>query len=176
VADPGIVFDQRVASDYDAESPQMFDPAVLGPTVDFLAEQARGGVALELGVGTGRVALPLSARGVPVHGIDESEPMVARLRAKPGADAVGVTIGDFATTTVAAEHFDLAYLVFNTITNLTSQEAQVSCFRTVAGQLRPGGRFVVEAFLPALRLLPPGVDHNVFRHEPGRLASTTTTW
>src|SRR5436853_707433 len=104
----------------------MFDPAVVEPTVDFLAELAGSGRALELGIGTGRIALPLAQRGVPVHGIDLSKAMVAQLRAKPGGADVGVTIGDFATTTVDGS-FSLAYLVFNTIVNLTTQEAQVAC-------------------------------------------------
>jgi len=169
MAQPGIHFDEHVAQRYDEGSPEMFDPAVLTPTVDFLAEQARGGPVLELGIGTGRVALPLSERGLAVQGIDESEPMVAQLRAKPGADAIPVTIGDFATT-VVGERFALVYLVFNTITNLVTQEAQVACFRSAAAQLRPGGRFVIEVFIPVLRVLPPGTRHHVFHHAPGRLS------
>ncbi|MGK5672439.1 class I SAM-dependent DNA methyltransferase [Micromonospora sp. URMC 106] len=108
-----------------------------------------------MGVGTGRVALPLARRGVPVHGIDLSRAMVERMRAKPGGDAIGVTIGDFATAK-AEGPFSVAYLVYNTIMNLTTQEAQVACFRNVAGQLAPGGRFVVEVLVPELRRLPPG--------------------
>ena len=165
---PGY-FDERIAQDYDADAADRYDPAVLGPTVDFLADAAAGRTALELGIGTGRVALVLSARGVRVHGIDLSVPMVERLRAKPGADAVGVTIGDFATTTVA-ERFDLVYLVFNTITNLTTQDAQVACFRNAAAHLRPGGRFVIEVFVPALRHLMPGEVYKVYRHAGGRLS------
>jgi SAM-dependent methyltransferase len=118
-------------------------------------ELAGDGAALELGIGTGRVALPLSQRGVRVHGIDLSEEMVARLRAKPGADAIGVTIGDFATTTVDGE-FSVAYLVRNTIMNLTTQEAQVACFRNVAAHLEPRGCFVIEVLVPGLQRLPPG--------------------
>ncbi len=133
----------------------MFAPEVLDPAVDFLAELAAGGRALELGVGTGRVALPLSRRGVQVHGIDMSRAMVARLRAKPGGDAIGVTIGDFATTRVDGE-FALVYLVFNTINNLTTQAAQVACFRNAAAHLQPGGCFVIEVGVPELRKLPPG--------------------
>src|ERR1700736_5999383 len=115
----------------------MFDARVVDPAVDFLREIAGGGCALELGIGTGRVALPLSQRGVPVHGIELSNAMVARLRTKPGAENIGVTLGDFATTKVDGL-FSLAYLVFNTIMNLTTQAAQVACFRTVAAQLEPG--------------------------------------
>src|SRR5881227_677960 len=109
----------------------MFDPAVVDPAVDFLAALAGDGAALELGIGTGRIALPLAARGVRVHGIDLSEAMVARLRAKPGGADVGVTVGDFATTRVDGT-FALAYLVFNTIWNLRTQDAQVTCFGNVA--------------------------------------------
>jgi predicted TPR repeat methyltransferase len=139
----------------------MFDPAVVEATVDFLAELAGSGRALELGIGTGRIAVPLSARGVPVHGIDMSRAMVARLREKPGAERIGVTIGDFATTTMEGA-FSVAYLVFNTIENLTTQEAQVACFRNVAAHLEPGGCFVVEVGVPALQRLPPGERFRVF--------------
>jgi SAM-dependent methyltransferase len=152
---PELVFDERIAASYDATSQDMFDPAMVAPVVAFLAELAGGGPALELGIGTGRIALPLSERGVRVHGIDVSPPMVAELRAKPGADVVGISIGDFATTTVG-ETFALAYVVYNTITCLTSQDAQVECFRNVAAHLEPGGAFVVEVFVPELRRIPPG--------------------
>src|SRR4051795_1890007 len=139
----------------------MFDPAVVDPAVDFLAELAGDGRALELGIGTGRVALPLAARGVPVHGIELSKAMVARLRAKPGGEEIGITIGDFATVT-AERTFSLAYLVFNTIGNLTTQEAQAACFRNVARHLEPGGRFVIEVGVPELQRLPPGENFQVF--------------
>jgi Methyltransferase domain len=148
-------FGEQVAASYDAGSAAMFEPAVLEPTVDFLAGLAGGGAALELGIGTGRVALPLSARGVPVHGIDLSTAMVDRLKEKPGADRVGVTIGDFASTRVAGT-FTLVYLVFNTIMNVTTQEDQVACFDSAAAHLEPGGCFVIEVGVPALRRLPPG--------------------
>src|SRR5919197_765309 len=131
-------FDERVAARYDESSAEMFDPAVVEPVVDVLVELAGDGSALELGVGTGRVALPLARRGVPVHGIELSKAMVARLRAKPGGDDIGVTIGDFATATVDGT-FAVAYLVFNTIMNLTTQAAQVACFQNVAAHLEPGG-------------------------------------
>jgi SAM-dependent methyltransferase len=144
----------------DSESP-MFDPAVVEATVDFLAELAGAGRALELGIGTGRIAVPLAARGVPVHGIDMSRAMVERLREKPGAEGIGVTIGDFATTSVDGT-FALAYLVFNTIENLTTQAAQVACFRNVAAHLEPGGCFVVEVGVPQLQRLPPGERFRVF--------------
>ncbi len=140
---------------YDESTDEMFRPDMVGPVVDFLAELAAGGPVLELGIGTGRIALPLAARGLDVHGIDLSEDAVARLRAKPGGPALPVTIGDFATTRVEG-HFTLAYLVFNTIMNLTTQGEQVACFRTVAAQLEPGGCFVIEVMVPDLRRLPPG--------------------
>ena len=135
-------FGEAVAARYDDDT-AMFDPAVVDPAVDFLAELAGDGAALELGIGTGRIALPLFARGVRVAGIDLSEAMVARLRAKPGAEEVEVTIGDFATTRVGGT-FSLAYLVFNTIGNLTTQDAQVACFENAAHHLQPGGCFVIE--------------------------------
>jgi SAM-dependent methyltransferase len=161
-------FGEQVAAGYDESSADMFDPSVLDPTVDFLAELAGDGAALELGIGTGRVALPLSQRGVPVHGIDLSEAMVARLRAKPGAERIGVTIGDFATTTVEGR-FTLAYLVFNTIQNLTSQDAQVTCFQNVAAHLEPGGCFVIEVGVPSLQRLPPGETVRAFAVTPTNL-------
>jgi SAM-dependent methyltransferase len=133
-----------------------------------LTELAGDGAALELGIGTGRIALPLSERGVSVHGIDLSEAMVARLRAKPGSEAIGVTIGDFATTRVAGA-FTVAYLVYNTINNLTTQDAQVTCFRNAAAHLAPGGHFVVEVGVPDLRRLPPGQTAVPFTVEPDRL-------
>ena len=154
-------FDERVAASYDEDAADMFAPARLGPTVEFLAELAGNGRALELGIGTGRVALPLAERGVPVHGVELSPSMVERLRAKPGAEAIGVTIGDFATTRVEGS-FSLAYLIFNTIMNLTTQDAQIACFRNVAAHLEPGGCFVIEVMVPELRRLPPGETHHVF--------------
>jgi len=141
-------FGERVAERYDESAADMFDPAVVDPIVDFLAELAGDGAALELGIGTGRIALPLARRGVRVHGIDLSEAMVARLRAKPGAKEIGVTIGDFATTTVEGR-FSVTYLVFNTINNLTTQDEQVACFQNVAAHLDPGGCFVIEVGVPA---------------------------
>lgn len=130
--------------------------------VDFLAELARDGSALEFAIGTGRIALPLFQRGVPVHGIELSRAMVARLRAKQGAERIPVTVGDMATTTVEGL-FTLVYLVFNTIGNLTTQDAQVACFQNAAAHLEAGGAFVIEVGLPGLRQLPPGESHRVFR-------------
>jgi SAM-dependent methyltransferase len=150
-------FDERVAARYDesGELEGLFDPAVVDPVVDLLVALAGSGRALELGIGTGRIALPLAERGVPVHGIELSKAMAARLRAKPGGEDIGVTIGDFATTTVMGT-FSVAYLVFNTIMNLTTQAAQVACFRNVAAHLEAGGCFVIEVGVPELQRLPPG--------------------
>ena len=153
-------FDERVAATYD-EATEISDASAVDPVVELLVKQARGGRVLELGIGTGRIALPLARRGVPVHGIELSKAMAARLAAKPGSDDVGVTIGDFSTTTVEGT-FALAYLVFNTIMNLTTQAGQVMCFRNVATHLEPGGRFVVEVMVPELRRLPPGETFHVF--------------
>jgi SAM-dependent methyltransferase len=154
-------FDESVAATYDEDSGEEFDPASIEATVDFLAGLADGGRALELGIGTGRIAIPLAARGVAIHGIDLSEAMVARLRAKPGGKEIDVTIGDFATTRVEGS-FALAYLVYNAIENLTTQAAQVACFRNVASHLEPGGTFVIEVGVPGLRRLPPGETYQVF--------------
>ncbi len=162
-------FGEDVAATYDEPWSDRFQPAVVNPTVDILAELAGTGRALELGIGTGRIALPLALRGVPVHGIDLSRAMVARLRAKPGGDAIGVTIGDFATTTVDGT-FSVAYLVFNTIMNLTTQATQVACFRNVAAHLEPGGCFVVEVTMPQLRRLPPGQTVVPYQVSPTRWA------
>ncbi|QFG24385.1 class I SAM-dependent methyltransferase [Actinomadura sp. WMMB 499] len=155
-------FGEDVAATYDDPSGEMFAPEAIDPAVDLLAELAGDGRALELGIGTGRIALPLARRGVPVHGIDLSAAMVARLRAKPGGDAIGVTMGDFATTRVPGP-FALAYLVFNTIDNLTTQDAQVACFENAAAHLEPGGHFVIEVGVPPLRRLPPGQTTVPFR-------------
>ncbi|WP_328773096.1 class I SAM-dependent DNA methyltransferase [Streptomyces sp. NBC_00286] len=148
-------FGEKVAAGYDESAAEMFRPEAVDPAVDLLAGLAGDGRALELGVGTGRIALPLARRRIPVHGIDMSRAMVARLRAKPGGDNVEVTIGDFATTRVEGT-FAVAYLVFNTINNLTTQDAQVACFENAAAHLRPGGCFVIEVGVPELRRLPPG--------------------
>ena len=140
-------FAGAVAERYDATLGERGDPAVVAATVEFLADLAGDGAALELGIGTGRIALPLVARGVRVHGIDLSPDMVAQLRAKPGGEDIPVTIGDFASARTG-EAFSLAYLVFNTINNLTTQDAQVACFENVAAQLAPNGCFVVEVGVP----------------------------
>jgi hypothetical protein len=161
---PEDYFGERVAARYD-EWDASADRAVVDPIVDFLARLAVDGGALELGIGTGRIALPLAARGVPVHGIDLSTAMVARLRAKPGAEAIGVTIGDFASARVDGT-FALVYLVINTIMNLTTQEAQVACFANAAAHLRAGGCFVIEVGVPQLQRLPPGETVRAFDVSP----------
>jgi SAM-dependent methyltransferase len=161
-------FDERVAARYDESEAEMSDPAVVEPVVEILVELAGSGRALELGIGTGRIALPLAQRGVPVHGIDLSKAMVARLRAKPGGQDIGVTIGDFATTPVDGT-FSVAYVVFNTIMNLTTQDEQVACFRNVAAHLAPGGCFVVEVGVPELRRLPRGETFVPFDVSPTHL-------
>ena len=154
-------FDERIARDYEVRWPHLFEPSMIEPAVAFLADHARGGSVLELGIGTGRMALPLSARGYRIHGIELSPAMVAELRKKPGADAITVTMGDFATAD-AGSTFALAYLVRNTIMNLTTQDAQVACFGNVARHLDPGGRFVMEVDLPDLQRLPPGETVRAF--------------
>jgi SAM-dependent methyltransferase len=167
MGDDGL-FDAVVAATYDEDHAARFAPGVLGPTVDVLAELAGDGRALELAVGTGRVALALSERGVDVAGIELSQGMVDQLAAKPGAERVPVTIGDMASTRVDGE-FSLVLLVYSTITNLRTQAEQVACFANAAAHLQPGGRFVVEVGVPPLRRLPPG--SNLLAHE----ASTTTS-
>ena len=147
-------FDERVAATYDDDT-SIFDPNVVDPAVDFIAHVVDRGRALEFGVGTGRIALPLAQRGIAVHGIELSRAMIARLRAKPGGVDIGITIGDFATAH-AEEQFSVVYLVFNTINNLTTQAAQVACFRNAAAHLAPGGCFIIEVGIPALQRLPVG--------------------
>lgn len=149
------VWDEQAAAAYDSTIGDWASPAVIGATVGVLADLARGGPALELAIGTGRIALPLAERGIPVHGIELSPAMVDELRRKEGGDRIPVTIGDMATTRVPGE-FRLVFLVFNTITNLLTQAEQVACFRNAAAHLEPGGSFVVETFVPQLRRLPPG--------------------
>jgi ubiquinone/menaquinone biosynthesis C-methylase UbiE len=148
-------FGERVAAVYDAHSATMFDPAVLEPAVETLAELAGDGAALEFAIGTGRIALPLAQRGVPVKGIDSSQAMLDQLRDKPGAAQVEASVGDMAATRVPGE-FSLVYLVFNTIFNLVTQEGQVACFENAARHLDRGGRFVIEARVPELQRLPLG--------------------
>ena len=165
---PKDYFGEPVAERYDESTADLSGPPTVDPVVDFLVDLSFDGTALELGIGTGRIALPLSQRGIRVHGIDLSEAMVSRLRAKPGADRIGVTVGDFATTTVA-ERFSVAYLVFNTIMNLTTQDEQIACFQNVAAHLQPGGCFVIEVMVPDLQRLPPGETVRPFTVSATRL-------
>lgn len=163
-----VHFDEWIAQRYETLWPELFDPSVVDPAVSLLAELAGPGPALELGIGTGRIALPLSRRGVRVHGIELSRAMVAQLRAQHGAADIDVTIGDFATAT-ASGTFTLVYLLRNTITNLTTQEEQVASFRNAAAHLDHGGCFVIENYIPELRRLPPGETVHVFTATPAHL-------
>ena len=171
---PRNYFGERIAKSYQAKWPELFEPGVVDPAVRFLARLAGTGAALELGVGTGRLAIPLSRRGVRVHGIDLSPDMVAELRASPGTGDIGVTVGDFATTRVGGT-FRLAYLVRNTIMNLTTQDAQVACFQNVAAQLEAGGCFVIEVGVPGLQRLPAGETVRAFAVTRSISASRGTT-
>ena len=165
---PQTHFTEWIASRYETLWPELFDPALLDATVSFLAELAATGPALEFGIGTGRVAVPLSRRGVAVRGVELSEPMAARLRAQPDGRDIAVTLGDFATVTVAGR-FALVYLVCNTITNLTTEDEQVQAFVNAAAHLQPGGCFVIENYIPELRRLPPGETTRVFTSTPTHL-------
>jgi SAM-dependent methyltransferase len=159
-------FGAGIAARYDHDSASEYAPEVLGPTVDLLAELAGDGAALEFAVGTGRVALALADRGVPVTGIEWSPAMAAKLREKDPSERVPVVMGDMATARVEGT-FRLVYLVYNTIGNLTTQDQQVACFQNAADHLEPGGCFVIEVGVPRLRHLPPGDDAQVFAHAPG---------
>ncbi len=162
------IFDERIAPFYDATAAHMFDESVIGPTVDFLAGLASNGRALEFAIGTGRVALPLRTRGVEVHGLELSQPMVDQMRAKPGGDTIPVTIGDMATTRVE-NSYSLVYLVFNSIGNLLTQDEQVDCFANAAAHLEPGGHFVIELCIPPLRRLLTGEKFVPFDITDGHL-------
>jgi SAM-dependent methyltransferase len=166
------VWDERTAAAYDSDNASMSTPEVLGPTLDLLAELAEGGPALELAIGTGRVAVPLHARGVAVSGIELSAPMVAQLRTKAGPDEIPVAVGDMARVRVPGA-FSLVYLVFNTVSNLLEQDEQVACFANAAAHLRPGGRFVVELGVPDLRRLAPGREAALFESGPDRIGLDT---
>jgi SAM-dependent methyltransferase len=158
-------FGERVAATYDEHSASMFDPALVEAAVDTLAELAGDGRALEFAVGTGRIALPLAERGVPVVGIDNSRAMLARLAEKPGAERIEALVGDMAASRVDGD-FSLVYLVFNTIFNLITQDGQVACFENAATHLRSGGRFVIEARVPELQRLPLGQTVLPWRADP----------
>jgi len=165
---PKNYFDERIAKSYEAKWPELHEPASIEPVVDILVELAGAGAALEFGVGTGRIALPLSRRGVRVAGIELSAAMVAEMESRPGAIDVKVAIGDFADTRVEGS-FRLVYLLRNTITNLTSQDEQVECFRNAAAHLEPGGCFLIEVYVPELQRLPPGETVHPFIVTPTHL-------
>jgi SAM-dependent methyltransferase len=167
-----IRWDAEIAEVYDETYDAMFQAPVLGPMIDLLAELAGDGPALEFAIGTGRVALPLSARGIPVRGIELSPAMAERLSAKPGADGIPVTIGDM-TTARAPGIFSLVYLVANTIMNVTTQDEQLAVFANAAAHLTPGGCFVVSVIVPQLRRVPPGQTARVFTMEPGHVGIET---
>jgi SAM-dependent methyltransferase len=160
------VWGEQDAADYDYPAPSQRQLEAIRATVDVLVDLAGEGSALEFAIGTGRIGLPLAERGVPVTGLENSPAMAARLREKDPAGRVPVTIGDMATARVAGS-FQLVYLVFNTIGNLTTQDRQVDCFANAAAHLRPGGLFLIENTVPDLRRLPPGEDARVFAHAPG---------
>jgi SAM-dependent methyltransferase len=166
------LWDTETALSYDTPGTGMFAPDVLAPTVDRLVHLAAGGPALEFAIGTGRVAIPLSERGVPVTGIELSTAMLDRLRTKADDATVPVVVGDMATAT-APGRFTLVYLVYNTIANLLSQAEQVACFHNARRHLDPGGRFVIELWVPELRTLPPGRQATVWHCEPGYIGLDT---
>jgi SAM-dependent methyltransferase len=166
------VWDADVARHYDTPGTDMFAPEVLDPAVERLAQLAGGGPALEFAIGTGRVAVPLAARGVPVAGVELSPPMVEQLRTKADEATIPVVVGDMATTRAPGE-FTVVYLVYNAISVLLTQAEQVECFRNAARHLAPGGRFVIELWVPDLRRLPPGQRATVFTSEPGYIALDT---
>jgi SAM-dependent methyltransferase len=166
------LWDDDTAKRYDESAAAKFAPEVLDPAVDFLAGLAGAGRALEFAVGTGRVAIPLAARGVPVTGIELSEPMIAQLRAKIDEAALPVVVGDMATTRVEGE-FSLVYLVWNSVSNLRTQDEQVECFRNAARHLGSGGRFVIELEVPPLRRYPPGQTAVPFEVSEGHLGFDT---
>ena len=165
---PHNIFTGLVAAGYDRESTDMYDPRVLEPAVNVLADIAKNGPILEFGIGTGRVAVPLAQRGLAVSGIDISSDMLDQLHRKPGSESIVTVVGDFATTTMPGT-FALVYLVYNTISNLTTQAEQVACFQNVAQHLDPGGRFVIELWIPDLRRFPPGLPALPFTITPSHL-------
>jgi SAM-dependent methyltransferase len=166
------IWDVDAAQRYDSPGTGMFAPEVLGPTVDRLAELAGDGAALEFAIGTGRVAVPLAERGVSVTGIELSAPMIDQLRTKADETTIPVIVGDMAAA-LAPGKYTLVYLVYNTISNLLTQAEQVACFRNAARHLAPGGRFVIELWVPQLRTLPPGQQATVWQCESGYIGLDT---
>jgi SAM-dependent methyltransferase len=169
---PEDVWDVGAAQRYDTPGVGMFAPEVIGPTVDRLVELAGDGRALELAIGTGRVAVPLAERGVPVTGVELSRPMIDQLRTKVDETTIPVIEGDMASAQ-APGRYSVVYLVYNTISNLLTQAEQVACFRNAARHLTPGGRFVIELWVPELRKLPPGQQATVWQNEPGYIGLDT---
>lgn len=169
---PQDIWDDDTARRYDTPGTGAFAADVLTPMVDRLAELADGGRVLEFAIGTGRVAVPLAERGVPVTGIELSEPMLAQLRTKVDEVTIPVVIGDMAVARAPGQ-YGLAYLVYNTISNLLTQAEQVACFANAARHLGPGGRFVVELWVPDLRRLPPGTEATIWHCEPGYIGLDT---
>lgn len=168
------VWSEETASRYDADAAALFAPDVLDPTIDLLERLAEGGPALEFAIGTGRVAIPLAARGVPVTGIELSEPMVAQLRRKADEEQIPVVVGDMATTVApGAGTFALVFLVWNSISNLQTQAEQVQCFRNAAHHLRPGGRFVIDLWVPPIQRLLPGEEAVPMSIDEGHLVFDT---
>lgn len=168
------IWDVETAQSYDTPGTGMFAPEVIDPAVDNLFALAEGGPVLEFAIGTGRLAVPLHQRGVSVAGIEMSEPMVAQLRTKADEATIPVVIGDMSTATMPGR-YALVFLVFNTISNLLTQEQQIACFRNAARHLAPGGRFVIELWVPELRKLPPGQQAVVVRTEPATSSSIPMT-
>lgn len=169
---PQNLFTGIKATNYDLGAPEMWDPGLLDATAEFLAGQAQGGPALEFGIGTGRVAIPLSERGIHVHGIDISADMIGELRRKPGSEAIGATVGDVAAATVPGE-FSVVYVVYNSISNLLEQSEWVQTFRNAAGHLRSGGALVMELDIMDLRRFPPGATVLPFDVSPNHLGFDT---
>jgi SAM-dependent methyltransferase len=165
-------WDVDAAREYDTPGRGMFAPEVVEPTVARLAELAGDGAALEFAIGTGRVAVPLRERGVLVTGIEMSRPVIDQLRTKVDEATIPVIVGDMAAA-IAPGRYTLVYLIYNTIANLLTQAEQVACFRNAAHHLFPGGRFVIELWVPELRKLPPGQTAVVFHDEPGYIGVDT---
>lgn len=170
--DHKTIWNQAAAASYDTPGAGMFDPLLLDQTVARLAVLAGTGAALELAIGTGRVAIPLRQRGVPVSGVEISAPMLARLREKASEAEIPVVLGDMTQARVPGR-FSLVFLVYNGISNVLSQAEQVECFRNAARHLAPGGRFLIELWVPDLRRLPPGQQATVFATEPGYIGLDT---